>query len=187
MENLNDLIANNLSRIRKEKNLSLDQLSNLCGVSKSMLSQIEKGKKTPTITTLWKIAGGLNISLSLLIDEQKSSVRIVSSKDSIPLMENEGKYKAYPFLPFDQEANFEVFKMDVEPDCIHVSNPHTAGVREYVFVSSGTLKVRIKNSLYTVEEGEAIIFEGDVMHEYINDTKNPVSSFVVILYPKYGV
>lgn len=56
MDNLIDIIGSNLANIRKERGLSLDQFANLTGVSKSMLSQIENGQKTPTVTVMWKIA-----------------------------------------------------------------------------------------------------------------------------------
>ena len=57
--NLNEIIAVNLKRLRAERGFSLGKLSELSGVSKVMLSQIEKGESNPTINTLWKIAGGL--------------------------------------------------------------------------------------------------------------------------------
>ncbi|BDB00642.1 hypothetical protein CBOS2020_07160 [Clostridium botulinum] len=57
--NLNDIISANLKKLRTDRNLSLGQLSELSGVSKVMLSQIEKEESNPTINTIWKIANGL--------------------------------------------------------------------------------------------------------------------------------
>ena len=57
----NRIIAENLRRLRVERNLSLGALSLLCGVSKVMLSQIEKGDTSPTINTIWKIANGFKV------------------------------------------------------------------------------------------------------------------------------
>ncbi|NJB07060.1 helix-turn-helix transcriptional regulator [Clostridioides difficile] len=56
---INTVIAKNLNRLRNERNLSLGQLAELSGVSKVMLSQIEKGDSNPTVNTIWKIASGL--------------------------------------------------------------------------------------------------------------------------------
>lgn len=53
---INTVIAKNLNRLRNERNLSLGQLAELSGVSKVMLSQIEKGDSNPTVNTIWKIA-----------------------------------------------------------------------------------------------------------------------------------
>ena len=64
MEQPTDAIARNLRAIRENRNLSLDRLSEMTGVSKSMLRQIETGRSNPTIATIWKIANGLRLSLS---------------------------------------------------------------------------------------------------------------------------
>ena len=57
------LLAQNLRALREERNLSLARLSELTGVSKSMLRQIETGQSSPTITMLWKIANALHVTL----------------------------------------------------------------------------------------------------------------------------
>ena len=49
------MIGEQLKKIRKQKNLTLEQVSALTSVSKPMLGQIERGRSVPTITTLWKI------------------------------------------------------------------------------------------------------------------------------------
>ena len=53
---INTIIGNNLKKIRQEKKLTLDELAGITGVSKGMLSQIEKGTTNPTINTIWKIS-----------------------------------------------------------------------------------------------------------------------------------
>ena len=55
------IIAENIKRIRTEQGLSLGQLAELSGVSKVILSQIEKGNSNPTVNTMWKIANGLQV------------------------------------------------------------------------------------------------------------------------------
>ncbi|MGH2285459.1 helix-turn-helix domain-containing protein, partial [Enterococcus faecalis] len=55
---INTIIGNNLKKIRQEKKLRLDELAGITGVSKGMLSQIEKATTNPTINTIWKISNG---------------------------------------------------------------------------------------------------------------------------------
>ena len=57
-------IAQHLKALRKAQGLSLDSVARLTGVSKAMLGQIERQESSPTISTLWKIASGLNASFS---------------------------------------------------------------------------------------------------------------------------
>lgn len=183
MDDLNVLIGNNLMKLRKERGCSLDQVAQLSNVSKSMLSQIEKGKKTPTVTTLWKIASGLNVSTSLLMDNPKPEVNYVSCKDLIPLVENNGNFKAFPLLPFNTETYFEVYQMHIAPNSEHKSNPHTSKVKEYVFISEGKLTIDVNNTKYSVANNEALVFPGDIKHTYINDTAKSAKAFVLIAYP----
>ena len=53
------IIAHNLKRLREERNLSQGQLAEMAGVSKVIISQIEKGDSNPTINTIWKLTGAL--------------------------------------------------------------------------------------------------------------------------------
>lgn len=66
---INTVIAKNLNRLRNERNLSLGQLAELSGVSKVMLSQIEKGDSNPTVNTIWKIASGLNVPYTAILEQ----------------------------------------------------------------------------------------------------------------------
>lgn len=67
MDDLAHNIAINLNRIRKSKGISLDIVAEQCGVSKSMLAQIEKGTANPSIGVLGKIVSGLRITFDDLL------------------------------------------------------------------------------------------------------------------------
>lgn len=74
------IIALNLKRLRDERNLSLGQLAELAGVSKVMLSQLEKGTSNPTINTIWKITGALHLPYTSLLELPESEVVHVKKK-----------------------------------------------------------------------------------------------------------
>lgn len=182
MDNLVNIIGKNLSELRKDRGYSFDQMSHLTGVSKSMLSQIEKGQKTPTVNILWKIAHGLNVAPSLLMEENKSSIQIIKENKSKILVDDDGKYETAPFIPFNKDRKFEVYKMALKPGCIHKSEPHFKHMSEYVFVCSGKLKIEVENNLYEVKAGEAIIFPGDLHHSYENISNEKVDTFILFVY-----
>ncbi|MGO4274411.1 helix-turn-helix domain-containing protein, partial [Paenibacillus sp. TAF58] len=66
-EPIHKMVGRKLLNIRKTRGLSLDQVADLTGVSKAMLGQIERGDSNPTISVLWKIVSGLQISFTSLI------------------------------------------------------------------------------------------------------------------------
>ena len=67
---LGQQIGANLKQLRTERGLNLGQLSSLAGISKAMLSELEKGKANPTINPLWKIANGYKVSFTSLVEDQ---------------------------------------------------------------------------------------------------------------------
>ncbi len=58
MEQVSLKIGERLKEIRNTRQLTLDDVAELTGVSKPMLGQIERGQSSPTINILWKISGG---------------------------------------------------------------------------------------------------------------------------------
>src|SRR5690554_7158167 len=99
----------NLKRLREERKLSLDNLADITGVSKSMLGQIERGDSSPTITTILKITNGLKITFSSLLSYPQPDTLVITKDDIDPLIEDNGKYKLYPFFPYEEERNFEIY------------------------------------------------------------------------------
>lgn len=89
-------IGERLKEIRATRNLTLEDVSKLTDVSKPMLGQIERGQSSPTITTLWKIAVGLKVPLSLLLEELEDECNVVDTRSKDAIIENDGKMRAFP-------------------------------------------------------------------------------------------
>ena len=68
-------IGGRIHEIRKQQELTLDELARRCGVSKSMLSQIERGKVNPTYATLWSITQALDVEMSQLIEQAAAGTK----------------------------------------------------------------------------------------------------------------
>lgn len=183
LKNLNAIISSNLRRIREEGGLSLDKVAKLTGVSKSMLGQIERGESNPTITTVWKIANGLKISFTSLMDESVPDAVIVSKEDVEPMEEDNGRYRLYPFFPYEEGRRFEVYKVEIEKGGYLGAEPHGSGTEEFITVFSGEITVKVGDDEYTVEEGNAIRFKADRPHSYHNSGMTLAKAGMVINYP----
>ncbi len=101
MNSIEKQVVENIKRLRKIRNYSFDQLSSMTGVSKGMLAQIEKGSSSPTITTLWKIANGLQVSFTSLAERPAGEPTVVRKHEKTPVMAGEEKYAAFPHFLFD--------------------------------------------------------------------------------------
>ena len=113
IENLNEIISKNLKYLRHERNLSLEQLSEITGVSKSMLGQIERAESNPTVNILWKITNGLDVSFSRIMRTKDPVNMIIKDEDIKTIVEDDGKYMLYPIINKDSDRNFEVYKVEV--------------------------------------------------------------------------
>ena len=91
MDYLSYNVAVNLKQIRLSKGMSLGEVAEQTGVSKSMLAQIEKGTANPSLGVLGKITSGLRIEFQTLIDAPREDFCLVNPKEIIPTKELEGQ------------------------------------------------------------------------------------------------
>ncbi len=175
-------LAENLRALREERNLSLQNLADLTGVSKSMLCQIETGKSNPTIETLWKIANGLHISFTSLLRSQASRAVLRSFREEEPLHGAAQGYRAYPVVPFDPEGGFELYYVEVDPGCCMESEAHNGMVEEHVLVLQGALSIRVEDQLYRVCREQCLSFRANVSHAYENAGDTMAFAAMVLSY-----
>lgn len=183
MENIQKNIGDNLRTIRKNRGASLDQIAELTGVSKAMLGQIERGDSNPTVSTLWKIARGLQISFSSLIQEEDSNITVVKLESITPVTESNGDYRVYSIFPFDPRKKFEIFTVEVEPGCTHISEKHNEGLEEHITVMSGELELNIGEEHFVLSTGDSIRFLANKIHSYKNYGTELTSFQLVMHYP----
>lgn len=182
MEELNLKIGDRLREIRISRQMSLENVAELTGVSKPMLGQIERGKSTPTINTLWKIATGLKVPLSSFCRQNETQYRLVFPDDENVITEENGQMRAFPLFPYDPIRNIEIFYIEFDAGVQHSSERHADGVEEYVSVVHGTLEMVIGQERVILNEKQSIRFRADVPHSYNNCSKDQCTVYNMIFY-----
>jgi XRE family transcriptional regulator, regulator of sulfur utilization len=182
MEDISLLVAQNLKKIRDEKKLSLEKLAEMTGVSKSMLGQIERGESSPTISVVWKIANGLMISFTSLLSAPREETRIIHKHDIIPMVEDSGRYRLYPYYPIEDGRRFEIYAIEIDKDGFLKADPHPENTEEFITLFSGELTVQVDDQQYHLEKGDSIHFRADRPHSYRNRTKDKTRLQMVIYY-----
>lgn len=180
---LGTLIAYNLKKLRKERNLTLGQLSTISGVSKGMLSDIEKGGSNPTINTLWKIANGLNVPYTRLMENIRQDITLVRGDDAIVQFGDTPHYRIYCYFPSTPARNFELFFVELDGHSANATVGHSEKAEEYIYVITGELILRTEISEYTLSQGDSLCFDASIAHTYINDRDTLVQLIVVNFYP----
>ena len=167
MDTINLIVSKNIRRIRNEKSISLEELSKISGVSKSMLAQIERGKGNPSLSTLWKIATGLMVPFNTLVTRPHLPYEVVKLADIDPIIGDAG-VRNYVIFPGDGSQRFSVYYMDIDPGAQWESEMHMRGTIEFITVFSGALELEIEHESFRLCEGESIRFKADVRHAYRN-------------------
>ena len=183
MEEIHLIIAKNVKALRESKKLSLEKVAELTGVSKTMIGQIERGESAPTITTIWKIANGLKISFTSLINNPQPETKVVSRSDMQVLSEDNGKYRVYPHVPFEDDKRFEVYSVEIDKGGFLSADSHMVGTEEFLTIFDGELTIRINNEEYTVRSGDSIRFKADRPHVYHNSGETLTRLSMVLYYP----
>ncbi|UQZ88328.1 DNA-binding protein [Deltaproteobacteria bacterium Smac51] len=182
MDNITNVIAANLQAIRKERQMTLSDLADVTGVSKSMLGEIERGTSNPTITVLWKITTGLKISISHLIHAQAASCQMVKENDWRILHEDPANISM--IFECDHTRNFEVYHMEFQPGSEHPSTSHDKGVVEYIMTYEGAFTIIVDANSFQVDKGDSLLFEADNPHSYRNDGDVVARGYSIIYYPQ---
>lgn len=175
-------VADNLKEIRKKKQLTLDEASRLTGVSRSMLSAIEKGDTNPTISVLWKIANGYKIKFTSLTEDKKQVNQVIPAEDVHPLTDGDGRYVNYPAFAFDEKRLFETYRIRIDRGGHLEAQPHMPGTEEYITVFSGKVAITAGEESYDLSEGDSIHFLADVPHSYRNAGTKTVWLSMLLYY-----
>ncbi|WP_375310392.1 XRE family transcriptional regulator [Bradyrhizobium sp. A5] len=170
--------------LREQADLTLDQVSKLSGVSRAMLSKVERGEKSPTIGVAKRIAHALDTSFSTLVGDEGASRRafaLVRKNQRQVFRDAETGFERYLLSPVMAGLPVEVVLHHLPPK---VSTgklpPYPAGVTKHVLASQGRIVVGIDNVETILEEGDSLYFEADVEHWFENKTSRSVEYYLVI-------
>jgi transcriptional regulator with XRE-family HTH domain len=173
---------------RQRRHLSLDALSIQSGVSRSMLSDIERGNKVPSVLVLDSIATALGTSLARLLgEEQQARVRVLRHTEQDVAQDPSGWERRIlsPVLP---GVEFEFMRTTISPGVdAGVFLPHAAGSREYVAVEQGTLQLTLNGESYLLHAGDSIYYAGDCHHAFANPGEIACIYYLVMEIPPYPI
>ena len=175
--------SENVKRRRKRLGLTLEQLSDKCGVSRSMLSEIERGAKNPTIQVACQIAEALDTTLSYLLGEQQTQTSVVIRREQRLIYHDESSgFERHLLSPSTGITGIE-FILNVVPPGKEsgLFPPHKPGVKEFIVVAKGQLRVMLgEESCWDLDEGDSMYFEAHLPHRCVNIGEEACEYYLVI-------
>jgi len=176
-------LATRLKEARQSRSLSLEALANISGVSKSMLSQIERAESSPTVASLWNLTRALNVDFSGLLDgspKELSPIREVIRAEQTPVIMSKGDGCKIRILSAPESVgDTEIYDLEFNANGALESEAHRAGCIENLTVFSGTLIVKSHNMSEVVNRGDTIRYVADKPHSI--KAKNKKARAVLIV------
>jgi transcriptional regulator with XRE-family HTH domain len=172
-------IGPNIRRRRQALGLSLDALAQASGVSSTMLSEVERARKNPTVKLAYQIALSLGCSLTELLDDSHAaSVSLVRASERRTLLDPDTGVVRHGLRP--GLLDLEVAWYELPP---HQSSgqmgPNRAGVVELITVLEGRAQVVLGGEVHTLEAGDSISYGPQATTEYVNPSDAPARLLLI--------
>ncbi|MEH6444962.1 MAG: XRE family transcriptional regulator [Oceanospirillaceae bacterium] len=184
LEPIAQVLCEKVKGLRKDRGWTLESFAAISGVSRSMLSQIERGQANPTLAVACKIAQAFSISVGELVDEPwtVSSIEVIRKDDPAFLYRHDSNCKIRTLSPLNMEKNIEFYELSLQPKAHLQSAAHFEGAREFITVEKGVIEITAGVDSNSLSEGDSAHYRGDVVHSIQNTGNVEAVCFLVVSY-----
>src|SRR5512145_2131678 len=173
-------VGKRLSELREARNISMRALAARSGLSANALSMIERGKASPSVSTLYKLADALGISITSFFgsDTQRQQVVFLKSDARSRVSFTRGIFEG---------LGGEQFVGRVEPFMLTLENSANSGPRtmshtghEFVFCLRGELEYQVERQVFALHPGDSLLFAAHLKHKWRNPGRNVATALIII-------
>lgn len=178
------VLCQRVTELRKKNKLTLMQLASLSGVSRSMLSQIERGKANPTLAVTFRIAQAFGMSIGELVEQASNNpiIDIVHGEDTNNLFRSDKECQIRTLSPLHMEKNVEFYELRIAPNAQLKSAAHFDGAKELFTVTQGSAIIESSNSDCILNNGDSAHYRADLEHAIINNGDEELVGYLVVTY-----
>ncbi len=168
--------------LRTARGLTLDALAEAAGVSRAMLSRIERGESSPTAQLLNKVCGGLSVTLSMLFAETDAPRSPLSRRADQPVWRDPGvKYLRRSVSPAGTGSPVDLVEVEFPPGrSVAFDSQHLRGSDQHVWVLDGTLEMEVGAARYRLEAGDCLFMRFEQPILFRNPTRRSVRYAVIV-------
>lgn len=173
-------IGDRLRELREARNISMRSLATRSGLSANALSMIERGKASPSVSTLYKLADALGISITSFFGSETDRKQVVflKSDERTRISFTRGIFEG---------LGGERFVGRVEPFMLTLENSANSGPRtmshtghEFVFCLRGELEYQVERQIYQLKSGDSLLFAAQLKHKWRNPGRNVATALIII-------
>lgn len=184
VEGASEHLCRRLKELRMERGWSLDALGNASGVSRSMLSQIERNRANPTLAVAFRIARAFGMSLGELVETPgaTSSIMVIRASDHAYHYRSDRDCQIRTLSPLNLEKDVEFYEVQLKEGGALRSSPHFEGTREFLTVQKGKIRIESADDAEELERGDSVSYRADVPHAIVNVGHGEALIFLVDIY-----
>lgn len=178
-------VGERIQALRQAERLSLDELSRRAGVSKSMLSQIERNQANPTVAVVWRLANALAVPLAQLLEGREAPtppIMTIAAHATPSLRTPDQRCELRILGPIELAGQFEWYELVMQPGGALESQPHEPGSREHLSVLTGVLEVTAGDAVQRLKHGETARYAVDKPHAIRNPGKTVATALLVVIH-----
>lgn len=173
-----------IKSLRQARHWSLDDLAGASGVSRSMLSQIERAQVNPTLSVAFRIARAFGLSLAELVETPAagSSINVIRATDTTHHYHSNQDCRIRTLSPLDLEKDVEFYELQLPVGGSLRSAPHFAGTREFATTHAGRVRVESAQDAAELGPGDSASYRADVPHAIINQGTTEAIVYLLVIY-----
>ncbi|MEL7649057.1 MAG: helix-turn-helix domain-containing protein [Sedimentibacter sp.] len=160
-------LGEKIRSLRLKQKISIEQLSGMTGLSKGLISQIERDITGPSVASLWKISKALNVTMNYFFDEYDDFNQVVRKHERKKLMMRKAS-RIYELLSPDLKKQIEMLWIEIDPNEKIEDELISHDGEECGVVLKGTLRVLSGEKVYDLNEGDSIYLDSTIPHKYLN-------------------
>lgn len=160
-------LGDKIRSLRQKQKTSIEQLSVKTGLSKGLISQIERDITGPSVASLWKISKALNVTMNYFFDEYADFNQVVHKDERKKILMRKGG-RVYELLSPDLKKQIEMLWIEIQPHEQKEDELISHDGEECGVVLKGTLRVISGEKIYDLVEGDSIYLDSTIPHKYLN-------------------
>lgn len=175
-----------VQRLRAARKLALRNAEKLTGVSRSMISKLERGLASPTATVLGKLAEGFGVSISQLLGGPapgpKRRAFVLKERKQAVFRDPDSGFERRSLSPIGKGRGIDLVVNTLPPGRTSGAFPaHAMGVEETLAVSSGRLWLFLDGRKIILKAGDSVFYRANVGHRFENPSLTHAAVFYIVI------
>ncbi|MBP1851792.1 helix-turn-helix domain-containing protein [Rhizobium halophytocola] len=181
--NFDQIIAGRLKELRTDQGLTLDALAELSGVSRAMISRVERAEASPTAALLARLCAALGVSLSVFFEGSAGTPSPLARRAEQPVWQDpESGYRRRVVSPPGMGARVDIVEVEFPPGAVVAfgDQPPGRNQSQHVWVFDGEMELTVGETVHRLRPGDCLFMRIDAVHGFRNPTDKPARYGVII-------